>query len=276
MDEAEQEESNGYQRLDGLIEPFIDKKSFEDLPPDIQKIVRARSLSIANTWNGLDSDGRRKVATAYDQWHDPENLAGRRYGFGLFWETDRVRKVIDDWKGKDDHVPSEAVIKDSKLVALRGRLAALEKLWNGPDQPIEDWEALTDDALAKVVADAPAPEQTPATPAPVEAVGALDDVVTNSDVPVLTTAPAWSLIAPPERLPGYRWPLYQFLEAAHTAGKPCPKAQHVLDAWKLTPPPGIKVIQKDENDALEYELDHGGKKTADLKAIQASIVGLID
>ena len=102
-------------------------------------------------------------------------------------------------------------------------------------------------------------------------------VMTASDSPALTTAaPAWNLINPPNRTPGYRWPLYHFLKAAHVAGKPCPKAQDVLNDWKLNPPHGgLHVIPSGRRDALEYKLDHGGVKNADLKAIQASINGLI-
>ena len=96
-----------------------------------------------------------------------------------------------------------------------------------------------------------------------------------SDGPAKPAAPAWGLITSPERTPGYRWPLYQFLRKAHVAGEPCPKAQAVLDAWKLNPPSGLKVIRSGRCDALEYELAHGGKKTADLKAIQAAIKDLV-
>ena len=112
-----------------------------------------------------------------------------------------------------------------------------------------------------------APAQNTTPPAPVVAVG--------DGLAPLTTAPSWSLITPPERTPGYRWPLYQFLREAHVAGKPCPKAQEVLDAWKLNPPSGLKVIQSGRCDALEYELVHGGKKIADLRAIQAAINDLV-
>lgn len=110
-----------------------------------------------------------------------------------------------------------------------------------------------------------------ATTAPVVA----ESIATASDGPAqLTTAPAWALITSLERTPGYRWPLYQFLREAHVAGKPCPKAQEVLDAWKLNPPSGLAVIKKGRIDLLEYERFEGGKKTADSRAIQASIKGL--
>ena len=111
------------------------------------------------------------------------------------------------------------------------------------------------------------PAQDTATPAPVGAISASGGVMPAA-------APTWSLRTSIERTPGYRWPLYQFLKDAYVTGKPCPKAQDVLDAWKLNPPFGLKVIKSGRRDALEYELIYGGKKTVDAKAIQASISGL--
>ena len=106
-----------------------------------------------------------------------------------------------------------------------------------------------------------------ATPAPVE--------VTASDGLAKPAASVWSLITSLKRTPGYRWPLYHFLKEAHVADKPCPKAQEVLDAWKLNPQHGLEVIKSGRYDALKYELMHGGKKTADLKAIRAAINELV-
>lgn len=99
------------------------------------------------------------------------------------------------------------------------------------------------------------------------------DVPATKALPVVLSA--WRLIPPPKRMPGYRSQLYQYLQAAHVDAKPCPKAQHVLDAWKVNPPQDMTVIQKKRRDLLEYELEHGRKKTADLKAIQAAIDALI-
>lgn len=84
-------------------------------------------------------------------------------------------------------------------------------------------------------------------------------------------ARAWSLEPTPSRMPGYRWPLYQVLKAAHVAGEPCPKARQVLDAWKLKPPPELKVMP----DSVQFNDGVGNPKEADLKAIQQSIKGLL-
>jgi hypothetical protein len=101
--------------------------------------------------------------------------------------------------------------------------------------------------------------------------------VIDSDVTApLATERVWSLKPIPERLPGYRWPLYQFLLTAHTAGQPYPpKAQHVLDAWKLNPPNGLKVEQLGKRLELVYEIEKGTPKRATAKQIQAVIKDLL-
>ena len=111
---------------------------------------------------------------------------------------------------------------------------------------------------------APEPQATP-----VATVGASDGVVTDK------AGPGWSLKTSIKRTPGYRWPLYEALRAAHIAGQPCPKAQHFLDTWKLKPPTRLEVIQLPTRDELEYELETGIKKRVTVKQIQAAIKGLL-
>jgi hypothetical protein len=122
------------------------------------------------------------------------------------------------------------------------------------------------DLVSKLPIDAkqPVPEQKPATPAPVVAVGASDDVKPTSN------APAWRLIPSLARAPGYRWPLYQFLHAAYIAGQPCPKARDFLEWLKSNPDPELQVMP----DGLKYD-GAGNPKEADLKAIQQAIKGML-
>jgi len=99
-----------------------------------------------------------------------------------------------------------------------------------------------------------APEQSPATPAPVVAVGASGGM-------------NWTLNKP-ERFQGYGKPLYDLLKAAHIAGQPCPKARDVLDAWKLKHPPEVFEVT---NEGLKYYDAKGNPKPADLEAIRKRI-----
>lgn len=83
--------------------------------------------------------------------------------------------------------------------------------------------------------------------------------------------PGWSLKSSLERAPGYRWPLYQVLKAAHIAGQPRPKARDVLNIWELKPPPDVQVMP----DGVKYNDGLGNPKEANLKAIQQAIKGLL-
>jgi hypothetical protein len=104
---------------------------------------------------------------------------------------------------------------------------------------------------------------TTAKPAPVE---------TASNTPAKPSALAWSLKTSIQRAPGYRWPLYQTLQAAHIAGLPCPKARDVLDSWSLNPPPELQVMP----DGVKYNSQLGKPKEADLKAIGQAIKNLLN
>lgn len=83
--------------------------------------------------------------------------------------------------------------------------------------------------------------------------------------------PGWSLKTSLKRAPGYRWPLYQILKAAHTAGQPCPKARDVLDAWAKARQFDVQVM----SDGVKYNDSLGNPKEANLKAIQQAIKGLL-
>lgn len=105
----------------------------------------------------------------------------------------------------------------------------------------------------------------PTQAAPVVTAGAPGGVVPAK------AGPGWSLKASIVRAPGYRWPLYQTLKAAHVAGQPCPKARDVLDAWAKKPPLDVQVM----SDGVKYNDGLGNPKEANLKAIQQAIKGLL-
>lgn len=96
-------------------------------------------------------------------------------------------------------------------------------------------------------------------------VGAATDAIKEG-----STQQKW-LLKNPLKFPGYRKALYDFLKAAFLAGQVCPKAQDVVDAWKESPPIGIKVIAH----GIEYRLDTNQPKRTNLKAIQSAIKNLM-
>lgn len=83
----------------------------------------------------------------------------------------------------------------------------------------------------------------------------------------IARSPIWAVIKP-QRFPGYRAPLYRFLSDAHRAGKSCPKAREVLDAWRESKPPEIEQVL---SDGVNYYDSEGNVKAADLNAIRQAI-----
>lgn len=63
-------------------------------------------------------------------------------------------------------------------------------------------------------------------------------------------------------------PLYNFLKAAHLAGRTRPTAREVLEAWReKTPPEVAKVMAA----SFDYYDAKGDTKAADLNAIRKAI-----
>jgi hypothetical protein len=85
------------------------------------------------------------------------------------------------------------------------------------------------------------------------------------------SAASWALCSP-QRFPGYRKQLFDFIKAAHSAGQPePPKARDVMDAWAKVLPRGILEVL---HEGIKYEDAEGGIRTATVKSIQEAIKGL--
>jgi hypothetical protein len=100
-------------------------------------------------------------------------------------------------------------------------------------------------------------------------VHALADAFIGEAVPAQNTATPvpWPL-AEPKRFPGIRWPIFLFLQRAHAAGQPLPKARDVLDAWQLKKPFEIADVMQD---GVKFEDNKGVMREASLRAIQKAI-----
>lgn len=82
---------------------------------------------------------------------------------------------------------------------------------------------------------------------------------------------SWQLTRP-KRLPGYRAPLHQFLQAAHRSGQGCPTAIDVLDTWRITPPADVTEVLATE---FKYQDSHGSTKAVSLRSLQRAIDRLV-
>lgn len=124
--------------------------------------------------------------------------------------------------------------------------------------------------LAAFTASIAEPQQTAlatdtATPVSVAADSASGGVKPESGH--LAVCSDWTLVKP-QRFQGYRNPLYDLLKAAHIAGKPCPKARDVLEAWREKAPPEVAMMLAD---SLDYYDAKGGTKPLNLNAIRKAI-----
>ena len=260
------------QTLDGYF-----KKPLRKLPEFQLRVV----LYHIKNWNGLSESKRREKAQTIDKcrqtkkrltleryerpalltmrnWDElkpPErlSLAIQHDEFNKAWDLDNaiedVQSEIDERKSTPTLGQVELDLKNVRISELEAKKAEIERQY--------------------LVLKGEVPESLPVVQPPdqTEAEG--------NKGPAPLTAPAWSLIPTPARLPGYRWPLYQFLKEEHTANKPCPKAQYVLDAWKSKPPHGLKVVQVSRHNELEYEIQTGTTKRATAKQIQSVINDLL-
>ena len=80
-------------------------------------------------------------------------------------------------------------------------------------------------------------------------------------------APAW-VVTRPQRYRGYASPLYRFLSAAHSQGKPRPSARDVIEEWRARQPAEIAQVMPD---GVNYYDSKGNTKAADLEAIRKAI-----
>lgn len=95
-------------------------------------------------------------------------------------------------------------------------------------------------------------------------------VKVSNEVKIERSAREWQPKDSLQRAPGYRWPLYQLLLAAHRAGEPCPNPRQVLEAWTLKPHPDLQIM----SDSLKYSDGKGNTREANLKAIGQAIKNL--
>lgn len=234
--------------LSKLIEPYLNGPR-SDVPAELRQRFRD-VLFLWSFWDKWEVDQRLSMAQQHDVQHDPSMAAENEHWFQLACKVDACKREIKKWELMHPQSITEAALKDDKLTALNAELAALNLQYSVPFE-------------------GSAPAQTKEMPVSVAIKRA--EAVTLASNAHVTTAPAWSLITTLQRAPGYRWPLYQALKEALTAGRPCPKAREVLEAWKQNTPPELEVM----TDGVKYSDSKGNTKEADLKAIQQAIKGLI-
>ena len=148
-----------YEKLEEQIEPYIDGP-FADMPEALRERVTSaldyQSKPFdAFEWSQLTPLQLRKLAKQYDLENSPAMKAENKYWDDLDGEIREAEAAITKWEQTNDGgKPSEALIRENKLAALRDRLNNLNKITKLPPFHAENPKALTDDALAELVSGA--------------------------------------------------------------------------------------------------------------------------
>jgi hypothetical protein len=128
------------------------------------------------------------------------------------------------------------------------------KRWRVPD-----YSPFIHKELSDIVMEGFSSGDEPPTPAPKD----VKTDVANISI-IQMKKPTGELKPNTGRMPGYRWPLHQFLQKAYDErAKSCPNARDVIIAWTHKPPDGIEV----SGDFILYESTSGNEKKAGIDAV---------
>lgn len=156
-----------FQSMTAALEPHFDKH-LNELPPELE--VRVKECFFPLSWGALDFNQRRSITLQWDMQHDPALEEENQYWFNLSCDIDQVDREIDEWESMHHRgIPSEAQIKEEKLIELRGNLAGLKKRWSLPpfwEPDSKKIESLPKNSITpKAKHDAPATSETQTAPA---------------------------------------------------------------------------------------------------------------
>jgi hypothetical protein len=264
-----------------LIEPHISKPR-KKLPKAVQERLSEDHELLGFLWDRIGPDRRREAARQHDwqadsAWNNSDEV--KAWGHIGFYGEEYVRTWVELGRVS----PLEAALLFHSLdpskykgtlpdfgEALNLMLRRFEdKYFDRCDRNLRDWLAVAcEHNLSGSSVEGWQACVNVLTPSPPQEIGIkVNAPDATKEVSILQI---WSL-KKPVRYPGYRKALYDFLKTALIVGQSCPKAQDVVDAWKISPPLGIRVITH----GIEYQLDTNQSKQADLKAIQSAIKNLM-
>lgn len=122
-------ENDVYEPLAAMILPYLGTK-YCDLPDDVRQRVK-RAFIVE--WDALSPEHRTDMASQYDLQHDPAMEKENAYWEKLSIQIGELKNEIAKWDAKPEPgLPSESILKERKLDALRTGLAKLESRWKLP------------------------------------------------------------------------------------------------------------------------------------------------
>jgi hypothetical protein len=112
-----------YESLESMVEPYL-SKPFDSLPAT----VAARVLTIFEQcpWDDCGEQRRQQIVKEHDYTNDPAMKPERAHFWNLFALIGDKENEIRNWELMPVPLPTERLVKEQRLSALRHELAALE------------------------------------------------------------------------------------------------------------------------------------------------------
>lgn len=160
-----------YVSFAGLIEPFSDYPftALHGVSEGFPNVVIAeieRNLWLID-WDDLTTRQRMELAMQHDIHHDPAIEPEWTHFSDICDLIDNKKEEVAKWQAMPEPLPSEALAKEQRLLALNGELAELENRFNEPYPAPPVAETATPAPLVSETAEQPAPAHNTVKPAPV-------------------------------------------------------------------------------------------------------------
>ena len=132
MRNVEPLESEQYQSLEILIEPFIELP-FDDLPEEIKSHWNREET--VYFWDSFTPTGRREIAQRHDIHNDPALIAEQQYYFDLTGKKHSLKDEIRKWELVGIVTATDRQIQADNIKRLNAELAEVKRLLNSvPEQ----------------------------------------------------------------------------------------------------------------------------------------------
>jgi hypothetical protein len=118
-----------YESLESMVAPYL-STPFDSLPAT----VAARVLTTFQLfhWDECGEQRRQQIVKEYDYWNDPATEPVRAHYGNLVELIDHTKNEIRNWELIPAPLPTERLVKEQRLSALRDELEALEVLYEVP------------------------------------------------------------------------------------------------------------------------------------------------
>ena len=118
-----EEPHSEYQSLTTTLHGWFDHE-FKDLPSAIK--LRLEKDNVHVPWDETNAQGRENLAAQIDYQNDPAYAEECEYWFNRYNDMDDLRDRIEEWERLEPNTPSDRVIKEDRIEALKAQLAEID------------------------------------------------------------------------------------------------------------------------------------------------------